>query len=585
MLFSLVICNTVQATENDTLVSFKERLGLRTNVLNWGLMTPNIGFEYDIVQNKTKKISVGLSAKYNWNSTLENNPRYVYNILGVKANTLWYFRTRKINDWEEDLRNNAQGFMNKYYAYSQTLTARRNPRTYRAYYVGPYLSYDKYTLKLGETGYQGSAIGFGASFGFNTPLYLYSNGTALDFEVGADVGFVCTNYDKFKFASEDKHYVYDGTKDTHFVPFPVISEVRIGFVYRFKSIREQIPSYDDKKLKQLQDAFEQRQTYEEANIKFFVWADSTSGDYINPDSVDAWNSIVKKKNEEIRRINKLYGEADSTELLTELSEVYKPLKIPNKLLSTAYKKQLKNRAISSAKDLDMPFLNDILKSYAGIKDEVGITSVETEIKKRYKLIRDGIFNNTGDSVEPIPYMKFLTALVPEINARSIVPHNNRYIGTAVASTANKINLRRKIIIEETENNKTRRFSVTHPFLNRDTLYAKSYGVSENDGQNYRIEAENTVKRIALEKKYSKREVVATTVEEPQKIKPEKSKKKRKDKKNRENKTVLETMPQFSDTLMQVPDTLMLNSNTLMLNTLSDSTITTDVPSDSTIILQ
>lgn len=582
LFFSFTTCLSNVVNENDTLVSFKERLGLRTNVLNWGLMTPNIGLEYDIVHNKTKKISIGFSTKYNWNSSLTNDSRYVYNILGAKANLLWYFRTRKIASWEQDLRKNAKGFTNKYYAYSQTLTARNNPRPNRAYYVGPYISYDKYTLKLGKTGYQGTAIGVGASLGFNTPLYLYGNATSIDFEVGADIGFVYTNYDKFKYASEDRHYVSAGKKDSHVVPFPMLSEIRIGFVYRFKSIREQIVSYDDTKLRQLEEAFKWRQNYEQNNVKFFEWSDSTANYYINPDSIDSWNSIIRKKNEEIRRINKMYKDADSTMLLTEFSELYKPYKIPNKLLSTAYKKQLKNRAISSAKDLDMPFLNDMLKHYAGIKDEVGITSIETEIIKRYNSIRDGIITNTGDSIDPVPYMQLIAQLVPSVNEYSVLPHNNKYIGESVPAATGKENIYKKYSEFNKEENNRFYTSRIH-FLNRDTVYMKSYNVNERSGENHKIELENTVKRISLEKMFGTK--VATKIDDQQNIKPEKSKKKKKDKKNREKKTVLETKLQMSDTLMHNSDTLMHKSDTLMFNTLSDTITTVDVPSDSTTILQ
>ena len=113
-------------------------------------------------------------------------------------------------------------------------------------------------------------------------------------------------------------------------------------------------------------------------------------------------------------------------------------------------------------------------------------------------------------------------------------------------------------------------------MNRDTVYMKSYNVNERSGENHKIELENTVKRISLEKMFGTK--VATKIDDQQNIKPEKSKKKKKDKKNREKKTVLETKLQMSDTLMH-------KSDTLMFNTLSDTITAVDVPSDSTTILQ
>ena len=110
LLFILLLCCSVvcsAATEdkeaNDSVVLFKDRLGVRTNALNWFLMTPNVGLEYDIVHNKYKKVSLNLSGRYNWNSNFKSTQRYVYNIAGAKAEARWYFRTYKREKWESDL--------------------------------------------------------------------------------------------------------------------------------------------------------------------------------------------------------------------------------------------------------------------------------------------------------------------------------------------------------------------------------------------------------------------------------------------------------------------------------------------------
>ena len=50
-------------------LSFKDRIAIRTNVIGWVLTTPNIAFDYDVVNTPYDKRTIGLSLKCNWNTS------------------------------------------------------------------------------------------------------------------------------------------------------------------------------------------------------------------------------------------------------------------------------------------------------------------------------------------------------------------------------------------------------------------------------------------------------------------------------------------------------------------------------------
>ena len=497
ILLMLFIGTYSSANNNDNRpVTLKDRFGFHTNALYWALVTPNIGVEFDIIHSDTRKISLFASGKYNWNSDHKvngyNSNRYVYNIFGAKAEARFYFRTRKREEREIALLkgDNIQGLLNKLSLKKNLLLAKDNPRYYRAYYLAPYVSYDKFTIKLTDTGMQGQAVSAGLSFGYTTPLYLYKGGNAIDFEIGASVGAVYTSYKKFEYNKEDGCQVVKEQKEGHLVPFPVITDLRLGFVYRFKSIDKQITKHNTEKIEQLHRTYKLIGEYKK-NVNDFV--DPKSPKYISPDSIKKWNKEVEKKNSDVRSINKKYAYADSASLLTELAYAYEVFEIPEKTLIKSQRKKIPNRMVESIRELDISYIDKILEQFAGIKEESGVESVETALTKSY--------NTLPKEEEEITLLELLKVVVSRINDFSIYPHNQKYfVGNENINRNiedNKI-AKVKINISSQSNTTINNWYSTNNFLNReDTLYIKKTDVYKAVGYNDFIENENTVKRMAL----------------------------------------------------------------------------------------
>lgn len=224
--------------------STKERVAIKTNAVDWLLMTPNVGVEFDLSSSEQNKYTLSLSGKYNWDTSSSSTytPYMVYNISEVRLEARRYYRTSQIQ--VSGVKDNKQSPISRAAEKGlegiQRLFAVKSkgfPKFWRAYYAGLFVNSIDYSYKFGRYGYQGKGFGAGISWGMGMPLYSMPNGSAIDLEIGASVGAARVEYDKFIRDREADTYRVVDHKDTHWTMLaPGVSELRIAFVYRFASI-------------------------------------------------------------------------------------------------------------------------------------------------------------------------------------------------------------------------------------------------------------------------------------------------------------------------------------------------------------
>jgi hypothetical protein len=240
-------------------VPFKDRIAIRTNVVDWALTVPNIAFDYDIVSTPYDKKSIGLGLRYNWNAShhrlngddwLSRAPGMVFNLFDARVDYRFYWRQQPFDnrsdaygDWEREWIDNAKGF-GKLRARANCFRAAENPKTHLSFFVGPYLSVSTFSFKLNADaiGRQGFAVGAGLTGGVALPLYGYQNGSALDLEFGGSLGLHFSSFDFYGLDIENEEFQSAVNKNgkghrNMFIPFP--SELRVSLVYRFRSISKQ----------------------------------------------------------------------------------------------------------------------------------------------------------------------------------------------------------------------------------------------------------------------------------------------------------------------------------------------------------
>lgn len=514
-LLSGVLMPAYSAMEKDSLhVPFKDRIGIHTNTVDWLLLTPNLGLECSFIQNKYQKVSALLFGKYNPNSSTTINPAYVYNIGGARLEVRWYYRTRRVSEGEVKLDSLERAKYGKFRAFWKklatrpySLLARENPRDHRAFYLGPYVAFDKYTIKLSDTGYQGYSIGLGATFGYSFPLYQYKNGTAIDFELGVSAGLAMSCNDMFGYNSDADCYYYAGSKKFHVVPFPVIADAHVGFVYRINSIRDQITGIRQDKLEGYAAIYELYNSYDEkiANYKYPSHVEKTKdgrdsvvvhGEYLPSDSILAWNSVVEEKNKKIRAINKRVLESgvevDSAMMLEELRLCYEYVEVPEKLFSQ-YDRMLPNKEIASISELNDPYINGLLEKYAAVEADNG--EFDKQLVNSYVTLRNRLLEK-NDSTSEIRLVELMVLAISNINGNSIKTFNDKYHNPAYVGKIeyDEVSLKMQVITG------TGTGRVLDFVFGLDTLalvVPQSYSFR---GMNAEIEAQNVYKQVLLEEK-------------------------------------------------------------------------------------
>lgn len=214
--------------EKSEIISFKNRWGFKTNAVDWLLTIPNIGVEFDLGNTIRTKHTLNANFKWNWNTSQTYTPSLLFNVFDARVEWRQYFRTRR--------RGGTTPNANLWTRLNETVftTQRKNPRQERAYYWGVYANAASYNLKLGKKGKQGTAYGAGISLGYTAPLYGYRN-HYIDIEMGGAIGLLYTSYDTYTHDAESDCYPITSSKGGHLVPFPLITDLRVAFVWRFMS--------------------------------------------------------------------------------------------------------------------------------------------------------------------------------------------------------------------------------------------------------------------------------------------------------------------------------------------------------------
>lgn len=208
----------------------------KTNAFEWLLTIPNIGMEVDLSASEFNKVTFGLTAKYNWNTYHKLAPTFVMNVLDVRPEFRYYYRSRKP----------VAGVKHHWYDVGKHLRDRKNPKTWRAQYIGLYGNYGHYGLMVTKEGWQGQCAGFGVSAGYALPLYEYKKGY-VDIEFGFSLGFQWATKDVFVHNPSNYTYsVVSQRNEFEFTPYPVLSELRVAFAWRSKSIKDKVKDDEEK---------------------------------------------------------------------------------------------------------------------------------------------------------------------------------------------------------------------------------------------------------------------------------------------------------------------------------------------------
>lgn len=303
--------------------NLRKRFSLHFNLVDWALTVPSVGIEFDL--NKTVKNNKSLIF------TLKGNPKTPHNytpavrldLLQASLELRKYWRTgsigvamdheyskinlkrgktkkvseAKLDDYgdtisietrdvyvsEEDSlidteyngdKNRSQLY-NLYHKFRRNVTSTRtveNPRNWRAYYLGAYLSAEKWNMCLFKKGNKGYSATLGMSLGWSIPLLepKFPRESGLDLDLGLVVGVRALLKDPSYYGKYDYEFNPSTNKGAYHTTSSVnqftlgfaktpLQEVHVSLVYRFRNISRKVSrAIIDDYQKDWVDKFEQR---------------------------------------------------------------------------------------------------------------------------------------------------------------------------------------------------------------------------------------------------------------------------------------------------------------------------------------
>lgn len=245
--------------------TFRDKIGIRTNVVDWVATIPNISFEYEALRSRYYKnpYTIGATIRWNWNTWSKYNPSMVFNLFDVRIEGRKYWNTQKDRTNIKQLKDGRYELSSQKYKNGGMMTVtdtvpywkylyrqigkidRADAREERGYYFGFYLGYHNYSYKFGSTGRQGNAISGGITGGYTIPLYSYKGkkrDSYIDLDLGGSLGIFYTNFDEYGYDAESNCYPVTAANKSAIFPF--VTELRLALVYRFKSVRQKMPLTD-----------------------------------------------------------------------------------------------------------------------------------------------------------------------------------------------------------------------------------------------------------------------------------------------------------------------------------------------------
>lgn len=229
LFFVLPLTASAQVMDNsrrvDTL-SLAERISVRTNLVDWVLLVPNIGVEFDIRNTNWNRWAVNANFRYRPRTTSTYVRGIVYNLFEATLEGRVYWRERKCS---------TNGYLRPHRYWWDKLWSCRNMLPSHpnwVFYRGGYITYSDYSMMFGGSeGRQGTAYMAGVTWGFVKPFLMFTNGNSVDMEFGISAGVMYNKYDTYKADRVSNCYPKTGHQDGKLSP--MVRDVHVALVYRF----------------------------------------------------------------------------------------------------------------------------------------------------------------------------------------------------------------------------------------------------------------------------------------------------------------------------------------------------------------
>ena len=205
-----------------------DRLSFGFNATDVALLTPNVSAEWIIGDKNYSRWSVGLSYKLKWDTHDTYVSGWEFRRSEIRADVRNYWRNIDLSAPEFQRLPKRHFFLPR--LFSQRRSHVKHPNT--VFYRGFYTSYGSYSYLFTSKGHQGTVVQAGVLGGIIKPLYVYPSGHSVSLDLGLSIGAAMVEEDEFRHDREDNCYPFVKHTARHVLPFLVISDIHVGFVFR-----------------------------------------------------------------------------------------------------------------------------------------------------------------------------------------------------------------------------------------------------------------------------------------------------------------------------------------------------------------
>ena len=205
-----------------------DRLSFGFNATDMALLTPNVSAEWIIGGKNYSRWSIGLSCKWKWDTLDTYVSGWEFRRSELRAEVRNYWRNLDLSAPEFQRLPKRHFFLPR--LFSQRRSHVKHPNT--VFYRGFYASYGSYSYLFTSKGHQGTIAQAGVLGGILKPLYVYPTGHSVSLDLGVSIGAAMVEEDEFRHDREDNCYPFVKHTARRVLPFPVISDIHVGLVFR-----------------------------------------------------------------------------------------------------------------------------------------------------------------------------------------------------------------------------------------------------------------------------------------------------------------------------------------------------------------
>ena len=192
------------------------------------LLTPNVSAEWILGRKNYSRWSVGVSYKLKWDTKNTYIPGCGFRRSEIRLEVRNYWRNLDLSSPEFQNLPRHHFFLTR--LFSQRRNHVKHPNT--VFYRGLYASYGSFSYLFSSKGRQGTIAQVGILGGVIKPLYVYPSGHSISLDLGLSVGAAMVESDRFRHDREDNCYPFVSHNNRCILPFPIVSDIHMGLVFR-----------------------------------------------------------------------------------------------------------------------------------------------------------------------------------------------------------------------------------------------------------------------------------------------------------------------------------------------------------------